>query len=95
VVEVCFGDRLEPARPSGVVHQHIDPVQGAGQRGHRLVVSDVRHYCGAPDLVRECLDRALPAGYANDMKALSCKRSRGCLTDAGAGAGDHRDPSGG
>jgi hypothetical protein len=91
----CFHDGLQPACPSRVVDQHIDPVQGACQRIHRTVVSDVRHNCGAADIVGQCLDRALSAGHANDMKALRRKRSRGRFADACTGAGDHCDPFGG
>ena len=78
-----------------VARAFVDPAQGAGQRSHVLVACDVRHNRGAADFVRERLDRALSASYANDMKALCRKRSRSRFADAGAGAGDHSDTSSG
>ena len=82
LLQVGVGDRLQALGAAGVVDQHVDPAQLAGQRVDRRAVSDVGHNRGAADLVGQRLDPVGPTRHRHHVKALGGKGSRGCLTDA-------------
>ena len=77
---------------SGVIDEHVYPVQAARQRLDRLVICDVGHNCGTADFVRQRVDPVRSTCYRDDVKPLGSKDFGGRLANPGTGTGDHRDP---
>ena len=92
MLQVGVGDGFQPLGAAGVVDQHVNPAQSAGQRLHGGLVCDVGHNGGTADLVGQRVDPVCPPGHRDHVKPLGGKGSGGRLADSGAGTGDYRDP---
>jgi hypothetical protein len=92
VLQVGVGDWRQSAGASGIIDQHIDPAQFAGERLDGRIVCDVSHNCGAVDLLRQSIYPVGTARHGYDVKSKGCKGFGGCFADTGTSTGNHRNP---
>lgn len=90
--EVGVGDGRQSASASGVIDQHIDPAQFAGEGGDSRVVCDVSHNCRSIYLFREGVYPVRASRHCDDVKPKGGKVFGSCFADPGAGTGNHRNP---
>lgn len=92
MLEVGLGDGRQSASASGVIDQHIDPAQFAGECFDSRVVCDISHNCGSVYLFRKGIYPVRAPCHCYDVKPKGSKVFGGCFADPGAGAGNHSDP---
>lgn len=92
MLEVGIGDGRQSASASGVIDQHIDPAQFAGEFRYGCVVCDVSHNGCAAYFFCEGIYPVRTSRHCDDVKLKGGKGFGCCFADPGTGTGNYGNP---